>query len=115
MQKELTIEGRKVLFKATAVTPIRYQERYGRDFLKDIQSYQKTAEGGEVLSTDILVMCMRLAHTMAIQADGTIPEDPYEWVDGFDTFPIDVIMPELIDLWMRSTISSAQLKKKARA
>ena len=115
MQKELMISGRAVPFKATATTPIKYQERYGRDFLQDIQSYQKSAEGGQVLSVDILVMCMRLAHTMAKQADAEIPEDPDEWIDDFEVFPIDVIMPELINLWMRSTISSAQLKKKAGA
>ena len=35
-----------------------------------------------------------------------------EWLEGFNTFSIYQVLPELIDLWQANTLSLAQPKKK---
>lgn len=115
MQDVITIDGKDVPFKANALTVVKYQDRHGRDLYKDIDLWRKAAVKGETMTTDILIVFLDFAHTMAKQADDSIPDTPNEWVDQFDVFPIDEIMPKLVDLWLRSTVSSAELKKKAKA
>ena len=40
-----------------------------------------------------------LLYTMAKHADPAIPDDVEEWLDGFNTFSIYQVLPELIKLW----------------
>ena len=115
MQDIFQIDGQDVPFKANGMTVVRYQERYGSDLFKDLARWQTAIQSGETFSTDILINFMHFAHTMAYQADNTIDEDAYSWVDRFEVFPIDELMPKLVDLWLRSTVSNTELKKKAKA
>ena len=50
---------------------------------------------------------------MAKQADNSIPE-PIEWLDQFDEFPMEDIIPELQDMLLAS-FSSAKKKNQATA
>lgn len=115
MTEAIIIDGRSVMFKANALTAVKYQDNCGRDLFEDIAKWQKAAQNGEVFSTKILQSFLRFAHTLAKQADKSVPENEDDWLDQFDAFPIDEIMPKLIDLWLRSTVSTAKLKKKAKA
>ena len=115
MQDVIKIDGKDVPFKANALTVVKYRDSHGRDLYRDIELWQKAAVKGGAMSTDILIVFLKFAHTMAKQADSSIPENPDDWVDQFDVFPIDEVMPKLVDLWLRSTVSSAELKKKAKA
>jgi hypothetical protein len=47
---------------------------------------------------------------MAKACDDDIPE-PIEWVKQFDTFPVDVIAPEVFNLALKGAMSSKNLKR----
>ena len=46
---------------------------------------------------------------MAKHADPSIPDSPEEWLDGFNTFSIYQVLPEIIKLWglnVQTTVAS---------
>lgn len=113
MEKTISIDGKDVKFKATASTIRRYRERFGRDLLLDFQKLQSDASGGESLGADTLGIFENLAFTMAKQADPTIPDDPDEWLDGFEMFSIYLVLPQIVELWQLSNLPTSTSKKKA--
>ena len=46
-----------------------------------------------------LEMFENIAFVMAKHADPAIPNSPEEWLDGFNTFSIYQVLPQLIELW----------------
>lgn len=110
MVKTINVGGRAVVFKATASTLTRYSAQYGRDILKDFDSANKELLKGS-LCADSLVTLFNLAHIMAKQADPTITNDPDEWLDTFDTFPINEVLPQIANLWIESMGASVEQKK----
>ncbi|MEN0650582.1 hypothetical protein NSQ82_16485 [Caldifermentibacillus hisashii] len=110
MEKTLTIDGKKVRFKSTAATPLRYKAQFGKDFFKEIykldalNSAENTADVFEKLDFDFFY---NLIWVLAKTANPSIP-DPITWLDEFDEFPLMDIIPELQDL----LISTIQSKKK---
>ncbi len=44
-------------------------------------------------------MFENIAYTMAKHADPQIPNEVDEWLDGFNTFSIYQVLPQLIELW----------------
>ena len=40
-----------------------------------------------------------IAYVMAKHADPSIPDTPEEWLDGFNTFSIYQVLPQIIELW----------------
>lgn len=56
-------------------------------------------------------MFENIAYTMAKHADPKIPDDVEEWLDGFNTFSIYQILPELIKLWGLNVQTDVEAKK----
>ena len=52
-----------------------------------------------MLDTFSLEMFENIAYVMAKHADTNIPDTPEEWLDGFNTFSIYQVLPQLIELW----------------
>lgn len=81
--------------------------------LKDIAGL---AENGSLtnalihLSSLELVDLINIVWAMAKACDDDIPE-PIEWVKQFDTFPVDVIAPEVFNLALKGAMSSKNLKR----
>ena len=78
MIKTVLINGKQVPFKATGSTLSRYRAKFNSDLLNDYQKVTASELGGEALE-----ICLRIAYIMAKQADPSIPDDPWEWVDQF--------------------------------
>lgn len=97
MQRNILIDGKEIPFKATASTPRRYRQLFGKDIIVDMQSLSDASQKGEY-KVDDLEAFENIAYTMAKQADESIP-DVDEWLDGFDMFSIYTILPQIIDLW----------------
>lgn len=110
MEKTLNISGKSVKFVSTAGTLRRYRHKFHRDLMVDAQKLVKAAQIGE-MDVDTLEIFESLAYTMAKQADPSIPDDPDEWLDGFDTFSVYEVMPELIALWVGSVAPMEESKK----
>lgn len=115
MIRSIIIDGREVPFRATASTVARYGRAYGTDFIKDLtkifNAYQETG----ALDASVLEIFAKIAHTMAKQADPNIPDDVWDWVDGFEVFPINDIFPQLMALWTDSTMTSVESKNAVSA
>lgn len=111
MEKIITVADKEIKFKATASTPRRYREMFGRDLFKDINDVVPHANSGTLTSEDLMVF-ENLAYTMAKQADDTIPNDPDEWLDGFEFLSIYEVLPQLVELWGLNTLTLESPKKK---
>ena len=48
---------------------------------------------------------------MLFKASAVIPDDVEEWLDGFNTFSIYQVLPELIKLWGLNVKTDAEAKK----
>ena len=48
---------------------------------------------------------------MAKHADPSIPDTPEEWLDGFGTFSIYQVLPQLIELWGLNVKTDVEAKK----
>ena len=100
--RKIEIDGQDVLFKASAAIPRIYRLKFQRDIYKDLRVLERsTGEGDEENSNlDLfsLEMFENIAYTMAKHADPKIPNEVDEWLDGFNTFSIYQVLPQLIEL-----------------
>ena len=56
-------------------------------------------------------MFENIAYTMAKHADPQIPGEVDEWLDGFNTFSIYEVLPQIIELWGINTQQQVESKK----
>ena len=117
MTKTVTVDGKKVLFKASAAIPRLYRNQFGRDIFKDFQTLTEkvgqndAAQSG--LDAETLETFENIAYLMARHADPAIPDTPDEWLDGFSMFSIYQVIPELISLWGLNVETMVQSKKNS--
>lgn len=126
MDKILTVGGKEVGFRATALTPRLYRHKIGRDIIQDLNRLRKayskalssadhaTEEGKRdaELSAMDLEMFENVAYIMARQYDAAIPDTPDEWLDGFEVFSIYEVLPHILELWSLNEATTAKPKKK---
>ena len=77
----------------------------------------KNVEDASTLDTFSLEMFENIAYVMAKHADANIPDTPEEWLDGFNTFSIYQVLPQLIELWginVQTDVSSKKLRPTDR-
>lgn len=111
MEKIISIDGKEVGFKATASTPLRYEMKFGRDLMRDIQDLIPKVNEGQ-LGEGSLNCFMKIAYIMAYQYDNSIPSDPNDWLDEFDMFDIYYVLPQIVELWALNTKQLENPKKK---
>lgn len=116
MTRKIEIDGKEVLFKASAAIPRIYRIKFHRDIYKDLSALEKAidknSEEGSTLDTFSLEMFENIAYIMAKHADRTIPDTPEEWLDEFNTFSIYQVLPKLIELWGLNVHTDVAAKKK---
>ena len=105
MEKTISIDGKDVLFKATAATPRVYRQAFGRDIYLDMTSLFEEIANGTELSVSTLESFEDIAFCMYKQAKGepikrdTVEEEIESWLEQFDTFSIYRIAPQIIEIW----------------
>ena len=112
IQKSILIDGKNVLFKASAAVPRLYRLKFRRDIFKDFialeQSVQENTSG---ITIDSLELFENIAY-MAKHADPeNVPENPDDWLENFNTFSIYEILPQLMDLWGLNIETQSESKK----
>ena len=117
MVQSITIDGKNVTFKATASTAIRYRSLFNRDLLEDFRAIEKKQTNHNELTLEDIDRLTFLAYIMARQAadentEIKMPEDPLEWIDQFEVFPIADIYPVIVNLWRSSLGTISDPKKK---
>lgn len=113
--KELTIDNKKVKFKASAAIPRLYRIKFGRDIYKDLSRLEKAMNNkkkGKDMDVFSLEMFENIAYIMAKHADKTVPNSIDEWLDCFNTFSIYEVLPEIIKLWGLNIKTDVTAKKK---
>ena len=114
--KTVEIDGKQVLFKASAAIPRIYRIKFGRDIYKDLAKLEKSVsqnkEGSSEIDIPSLEMFENIAYIMAKHADPSIPDTPEEWLDNFNTFSIYQVLPSLIELWGLNMKRDVQAKKE---
>lgn len=105
MEKTIQIDGRDVMFKATAATPRVYRQAFGRDIYMDLTKLYEDMSKDSDLSVESLEIFENVAFCMYAQAEGkllkreSVESDMESWLDTFSTFSIYRIIPEIMDLW----------------
>lgn len=117
MQKVIEIDGKKVGFRASALTPRLYRIWIGRDMIVDMNrlkdSYEKAGkdEGARLSVTDLTIF-ENAAYVMAKHYDDSIPDTPDEWLDTFEMFSIYEVLPHILELWKLNQKTTSTPKKK---
>lgn len=113
MEKTVKIGNAEILMKATGNTPKRYREMFNKDLIVEYQRLLKNIDdnGNFTDKADLGVMD-RLAYTMAKQANNDIP-DIDEWLDQFAPLDIYNAMADILGVWVRSSETLSESKKKA--
>lgn len=115
MKQNIEIDGKQVPFRASAAIPRIYRMKFHRDIYKDLKSLETSigsnSEEASGLDMFSLEMFENIAYVMAKHADPTIPDTPEEWLDGFNTFSIYQVLPQLIELWGLNTQTEIESKK----
>ena len=115
MLKNIEIDGKQVAFKASAAIPRIYRMKFQRDIYKDLKALEKSIGNNSKESSNLdmfsLEMFENIAFVMAKHADASIPNTPEEWLDGFNTFSIYQVLPQLIELWGLNVQTDVEAKK----
>ena len=115
MIKQIEIDGKQVSFKASAAIPRIYRMKFQRDIYKNLKALEKSIGDNSEESSNLdmfsLEMFENIAFVMAKHADAGIPNTPEEWLDGFNTFSIYQVLPQLIELWGLNVQTDVEAKK----
>ena len=116
MTKKIQIDGKDVVFKASAAIPRIYRLKFHRDIYKDLRDLEKAVSSSSEEESNLdlfsLEMFENIAYIMAKHADPTtVPDSPEEWLDEFSTFSIYQVLPEIIELWGLNVQSEVESKK----
>ena len=84
MKRNITIDGQEVPFKASAAIPRIYRMRFHRDIYKDLRDLEKGIDKNDPENSNL---------------------------DGFNTFSIYQVLPQIIELWGLNTQTDVQAKK----
>ena len=116
LKTTIEIDGKPVVFKASAAIPRIYRIKFRRDIYKDLRLLEKSVDENDEDDSHLDLFSLELfeniAHIMAKHADPSIPDSPEEWLDEFNTFSIYQILPQLIELWGLNTEVEIDSKKK---
>ena len=135
MEKTIVIDGKDVKLNNNGAWAMEYQDQFGKDILPVILPLAASvAEGiaavladtdGEVnaktiaeaiqgqtmeilapiYQTEVVDLVYYVTWALAKNADPDIPE-PKIWIQQFDNFPLDVIVPEVYGMIMQGFTSS---------
>lgn len=115
LTKKIEIDGKEVMFRASAEVPRLYRIKFRRDIYKDLDALQKaidtSEEGASTLDTFSLELFENIAFVMARHAAPSIPDTPEEWLEQFNTFSIYQVLPQIIDLWGLNVQTDVEAKK----
>ena len=114
--KKIEIDGQEVEFRASAAVPRMYRIKFGRDIYKDLRQLETSVgendEDASGLDLFSLEMFENIAFIMAKHASpDTVPSEPDEWLEQFNTFSIYQILPQLIELWSLNVQTQVDARK----
>jgi len=114
MTKSITLEGGKeIKLAANAATPFRFKQLFGLDLLRMFQQSTKS-EDDQIVLADVV---SQLAYIMNKQAEGAnmnaiSMDDFFLWLEGFEAMDLVSAGEQIMNVYLSSTITSVDAKKK---
>lgn len=103
------------VFKVFMAILCIYRLKFQRIIYKDLWILEKSIGEGNEESSNLdlffLEMVKNIVYMMAKHADPQIPNAVDEWLDGFNTFSIYQVLPQLIKLWGKHVKTDVEAKK----
>lgn len=94
-----------------SVSGLYWMKYINKDLSTLEKAIGKNVEDASMLDTFSLEMFENIAYVMAKHADTNIPDTQEEWLDGFNTFSIYQVLPQLIELWGLNVQTDVSAKK----
>lgn len=141
MEKIINIGGKELKLNNQVAWTMEYKDQFGRDIVPVIMpmvsaiveglasvisenetteiSAKQISEAFQGRSMEILLpmfqvefvdIIINVTWALAKCADETIPE-PKKWIRQFDSFPLDIIVPEVYQIVMQGFVSSKNLAR----
>lgn len=113
MEKTVTIGGKDIKLKASALLPRIYRNATNKDLIVEMTKLQESISNKDNLDSLDLEIFENIAWAMAYHADNTIPHNPDEWLETIDgVFDIYEILPIIIELWTGNNVTTSKPVKK---
>lgn len=143
MEKIIKIGKTEVKLNNNAAWCMEYRDQFGKDILPvilpmgasiaemvasvaasaedlSIRSLAESIEGRTmeilmpIMQVEMVDILINVTWAMAKTADETI-EPPKKWIRQFDSFPLDIVAPEVYDMAMKGFLSSKNRKRLKNA
>ena len=116
MEKKITVSGKELNMKATALIPRQYRSRFGRDLIVDMKKLQdgltKAGAGGEFEAMDLTIF-ENVAWLMLKAGGEDVGNSPDEWLESIEgIFSVYEVLPQMLDLWVESCQTTSSARKK---
>lgn len=127
MERTVTVGGKEMKMRASALIPRLYRFKFKRDMVADMRQLQRAYAKATALpenATDAeredaqfsaadLTIFEDVAYIMAKHGGNDMPDSPEEWLDSIDgVFSIYEILPVILELWGANTETTSIPKKK---
>lgn len=127
MERTVTVGGKEMKMRASALIPRLYRFKFKRDMVADMRQLQRAYAKATALpenATDAeredaqfsaadLTIFEDVAYIMAKHGGNDLPDSPEEWLDSIDgVFSIYEILPVILELWGANTETTSIPKKK---
>ena len=141
MEKVIKIDNKEIKLNNNAVWTMEYRDQFGEDILPKVlplvgtvtellASIMDEMDGEKItvknlaesvrgrafellmpmIQADFVDLVVNVIWAMAKAADEDI-DPPKQWLKQFDSFPVDVIVPEVYGLAFKGLVSSKNLKR----
>ena len=90
----------------------RLRRSYAKALSLPDDATQEERQDAQLEAVDLEIF-ENAAYIMARQGDpASVPDDPDDWLSGFETFSIYAVMPHILELWAGNQQMTAKAKKK---
>lgn len=127
MEKTISVGGKEVRMRATALIPRLYRFKFQRDMIRDMNmlraafkkatnlpedATEEEIEDAQLSALDLTIF-ENVAWLMIRHAGEDIPDDPDEWLDSLDgLFPIYEVLPQILEMWEGNLATTSVPRKK---
>ena len=127
MEKTISVGGKDVRMRASALIPRLYRYKFGRDMIADMRKLEKDfkkatnlpedATEEEIKDAELSVLDLTIfenvAWLMIKNAGEDIPATPDEWLDTIDgVFSVYEVLPQILEMWEANLATTSAPRKK---
>lgn len=127
MEKTISVGGKDVRMRASALIPRLYRYKFRRDMIADMRQLEKdfkkattlpeNATEEEIQDAELSVLDLTIfenvAWLMIRHAGEDVPDDPDEWLDTIDgVFSIYEVLPQILEMWEANLETTSVPRKK---